>query len=188
LTPASSISPGNNVTVMTIDPQGRFLYLTNSLGTPFQESGTVQPYAIDSSSGALTAGTGTAVVTNGGGLAADPTGHYLYLISDLNFGAATDTIQALSVEPSIGSVSTMGSIIQTPGAPFVVLCDPSGQFVYVQSGALSASDPSAGVVLTTFSISTGPNTAGQLIPSGPSQPSAAQQSSVPGGGAIAIVE
>jgi len=184
LTPRSSILPGNNVVVMTIDPLGRFLYLTNSLGTPFQESGTVQPYAIDSSSGALTAiGTATPVVTNGGGMAADPTGNYLYLISNLNFDAASNTIQALNVDAGTGSVATIGSILPTAGPPSEVLCDQSGQFVFVQSGSLSVSDPSTGLVLTTFSISTSPDTAGQLISSGPSQPSASQS-----GGPIAIVE
>jgi 6-phosphogluconolactonase len=183
LTAGASISPGDGVSTMTIDPLGRFLYLTNSLGTSLQESGTVQPYAIDSSNGALTAiGAGTAVVSNGGGLAADPTGNHLYLISNLNWDAASNTIQALSVDPSAGSVGTIGSLIQTPGAPTAVLCDPSGQFVFVQSGPLSIS-PSAGVVLTTFSISTSLGTAGQLMPSGPSQPSASQA-----GGPIAIVE
>jgi len=183
LTAGASILLGDGISTMTIDPLGRFLYLTSSLGTTMQEAGTVQPYAIDSSSGALTAiGTATPVVTNGGGLAADPTGNYLYLISNLNLNAASNTIQALSVDPSTGSVGTIGSIIQTSGAPTEVLCDPSGQFVFLQSGPLSIS-PSAGVALTTFSISTSLGTPGQLMPSGPSQPSASHA-----GGPIAIVE
>jgi hypothetical protein len=105
------------------------------------------------------------------------------LISNLNFVAENNTIQALEVNPSAGSVQTIGSIVQTSGAPSEVLCDPSGQFVYIQSGAPSASDPNGGVVLTTFSISTSPDTAGQLISSGPSLPSTGD-----GRGAIAIVE
>jgi hypothetical protein len=125
--------------------------------------------------------TATPVVTNGGGMAADPTGSYLYLISNLNFGAASNTIQALSVDQGVGSVETIGSIIQT-GPPSEVLCDPSGQFVFLESGVLNA-NVNVGVVMSTFSISTSPGTAGQLIASGPSQPSASQW-----GGPIVIVE
>lgn len=180
LTPGASIAPGNDVTALTMDPKGRFLFLTNSVGTPFQESGTVQSYTIDSSSGALTAiGAATSVVSNGGGLCADPSGNFLYLASNLNWTPSTDTVQALSVDPSIGSVSTIGSIIQTQGAPNLIACDPSGQFVFVQTQP----DSGSGSLLTTFTISSDPGSLGQLTASGTSQSPLGMA-----GTAIAIVE
>jgi 6-phosphogluconolactonase (cycloisomerase 2 family) len=178
LTTGSVIAPGDSAAAMTMDPKGRFLFVASSLGTSNEESGAVQTYAIDSGSGALTAvGAGTSVVSNGGGLCAEPTGSYLYLASNLNFLPANNTLQALSIATGTGSVSTIGSVIQIQGPPTAVVCDPSGQFVFAESGGIP------GATLTSFTISTNSGSAGQLVSSGPGQTSTGQ-----GGGALAIVE
>lgn len=178
LTQGQSLKVGNIVGTMTFDPLGRFLYLTNSTANSngSQATGIVLPYAIDATTGAVTALPASSTLPgNMGGLATEPTGNHLYLINDLNWNAASDTIEALSVA-STGTVSAIGSIIQTNGPGSFVNSDPSGQFVYVASGYGIGS-----FFLTAYLISTDPATAGQLMPSG-------QPLQVPGGGEIAIIE
>ena len=181
LSPGATLTPNSNSFAMAVDPLGRFLYLTNDLGTPLLASGMVLPYAIDSTSGALTAiGTGTPVVSNMQDLAADPTGRYLYLTNSLNTDPANDTVQALSVDANTGSVGLIGSVIETGPSIFdSLVCDPSGQFAYLVNWADST------FVISTFMISTSPDTAGQLIPSGPDQPAAPYAGNA---GAFVVVE
>lgn len=84
LTAGPAISPDNISVTMAIDRLGRFLYLTSDQTIPWQAAPTVLPYTIDSNTGALTpAGTGVAVASNAGALAADRSGRYLYFLNTL---------------------------------------------------------------------------------------------------------
>jgi 6-phosphogluconolactonase (cycloisomerase 2 family) len=165
LTQGSALMVSGNAGTLTLDPLGRFLYLIDAVWTAYVDtSGILLSYSIDPKSGALAPiGAGTPVATNDLSLAPDPTGQYLYLINTQSPGATNGTIQALSVA-SMGSISTIG---YTPVTyqPFTVECDPSGEFVY----ALDTNSQA----IETFIISTYPGTAGQLTPSGPSQPASA---------------
>jgi hypothetical protein len=165
LTQGPALPVSGNAGALTLDPLGRFLYLIDAVWTEgLETSGILLSYAIDPKSGALTpTGAGTPVATNDLSLAPDPTGQYLYLINTQSPGATNGTIQALSVA-STGSISTIG---YTPVTyqPYTVQCDPSGEFVY----ALDTNSQA----IETFIISTNPGTAGQLTPSGPSQPASA---------------
>jgi 6-phosphogluconolactonase len=178
-----------NCNSISIDPQGRFLYLETA--PPFSPLGPasaiVLPYAIDPTTGSLTAvGTGTSVATNGGPIVIDPSGHYLYAVNDLNAGAPSNTIQALSIDQSAGALSTMGPIIETDGATISaggLIFDPSGEFLYLVS-ATETNSQATGTALTTFTVSGASGSAGQLVPSG-----APQQLPIGiGGSSIAIVE
>jgi 6-phosphogluconolactonase (cycloisomerase 2 family) len=158
----------NNNTI-AIDPLGRFLYLTSDQSGPMyiQAAGTVMPYAIDAKTGALTAiGTGTAVASDGAALAPDPTGRYLYVLNELNSNAANDTVLALAVDQSNGVLTPIGSPLPTEGQPRSIICDPSGQFVYV--GTSTAGLSATATDLGAYAISTDPATAGELVPIGQS--------------------
>jgi DNA-binding beta-propeller fold protein YncE len=160
LTAGPVISPDITST-MAIDPLGSFLYLTTGQTTPWQAASTVLPYTIDSSTGALTpAGTGVAVASNADALVADPSGRYLYLLNNHNSTPADNSVQALAVDRTSGSVTQIGTALQIDGQPAVIVCDPSGQFVYITS----ISFDSTTLNLWVYSISTDPQTAGQLLP------------------------
>jgi|HubBroStandDraft_1064217.scaffolds.fasta_scaffold58053_1 6-phosphogluconolactonase len=166
---------------MAMDPLGRFLYLTSSQTTPLTVGATILPYAINSATGALTAiGTGTPIVSNADAIAADPTGHYLYVINNYNVTAANESVMALAVDQSSGVVSPLGAALLTAGAPATILCDPSGQFVYIGTDASEFTPTSS---LLAFTISTEAATAGQLTPSGQAASPAALY-----GHTLAIVE
>jgi 6-phosphogluconolactonase (cycloisomerase 2 family) len=179
---------GNSI---SIDPLGRFLYLQNSMPSPAAGPGlafstAILPFVIDPTTGSLTAiGTGTSVATNGGApLVIDPSGHYLYAVNNLNAGASQDTIQALSIDQSSGTLSTMGPIIETDGPAGAPMFDPSGEFLYLVSASETNGNQPTGTALTTFSVSGASGSAGQLVPSGGPQ----QLPIGFGGGSIAIVE
>jgi 6-phosphogluconolactonase len=159
-----------NSNTMAIDPLGRYLYLTSSQTTPMLAAATVLPYAIDPDTGALTPiGTGTAVASNAGALVVDPSGRYLYMINNFNLDATADGVLALAIDQSSGIVTPIGAQVPVSGWPGGILCDPSGQFVYV------ANDGPAGTqttwnALAAFAISTDAASAGQLVASGGDMP------------------
>jgi 6-phosphogluconolactonase (cycloisomerase 2 family) len=148
LTAGPTIQANINSQAMTVDPLGRFLYLDNSNSLiPSGSTATVLPYAINSTTGALTAiGSGTSVgstappsfsgsgYSNGFAIAAEPSGRYLYVLSGYNLGAADDNIIALAVDPTTGALSQIGSSVPIGSSPRWVVCDPSGQFVFVGNG------------------------------------------------------
>jgi 6-phosphogluconolactonase (cycloisomerase 2 family) len=176
---------------MAIDPLGRYLYLTAySYTNPIEmlPAASVLTYAIDPSTGALTAlATGTPVPSNAGGLVADPSGKYLYMLDSLNFNASWDGVMALAVDQTSGTVTPIGSQLAVSGQPGSALCDPSGQFLYVgngDGGAVSMGG-SPWANLAAFTISTAPTTAGQLVPSGIGT---LETTSNPGSGLVAVVE
>jgi 6-phosphogluconolactonase (cycloisomerase 2 family) len=158
--------PTSPTTVMAMDPLGRYLYLTSNQSSPTQPAATVLPYAIDSTSGALTSiGTGTPVASDAGMVTVDPSGRYLYLLDNLGCtAAACNTLTALAIDQGTGEVTVTQPTIFLDGPPSSILCDPSGQFVYVPFFIQDGDLPVANVA--TFSISTNPASAGQLMPFG----------------------
>jgi 6-phosphogluconolactonase (cycloisomerase 2 family) len=174
---------------IVIDPHGRFLYLeTASDFNPMgPASAAILPYAIDPTTGSLSAvGSGTPVATNGGPIVIDPSGYYLYAVNTLNAGAAQNTIQTLTINQSSGVLSTTGPVIETDG-PVIsaggLMFDPSGDFLYLVSKS-KVSGEATGTALTTFTVSAASGSAGQPVPSGAPQ----QLPSGFGGWSIAIVE
>jgi 6-phosphogluconolactonase (cycloisomerase 2 family) len=176
LTAGPAIQPSVDWLAMTMDPLGRFLYLDNALSSGPYMSATVLPYAIDSNTGALTAiGSGTSVGSatpngsNGVEMVAEPSGKYLYVISNIDLSASDDNIVALAVDPTTGTLSQIGSQVALGSLPFWAVCDPSGQYLFVSNGN------SAGHVgaiaanwndVSAFTIGAIGVPAGQLSPSG----------------------
>ncbi len=114
-----------------VDPAGKFLYVA---GTDLNGAGFVSTYAIDGTSGALTAASSRPVnAFNLVGMAMDSSGKFLYLTESFNTG-----ILAFAVNPATGTLTP------APGSPFslaipsgfaaypdAVAVDPTGKFVYV---------------------------------------------------------
>jgi 6-phosphogluconolactonase len=168
-----STSPGSS---MALDPLGRFLYLASYQGDVMQAAATVLPYAIDPVSGALTPiGTGTQVVSSAGTLTVDPTGHYLYATNSLNSDAANDTVLALAIDQGSGAVTALGMPLETDGSPQEVICDPTARFVFIGMSSAETND------LSAFAVSSSGSSAGQLVLSGSSGPTAESM-------ALAVVE
>jgi DNA-binding beta-propeller fold protein YncE len=148
------------------------LYLDTQTATPFNSTATVLPYAIDSNTGALTAiGSGTVVgssasgYSDGYGMAAEPSGKYLYVISNYNLTAMDDNIIALAVNQTTGGLSQIGSPVSIGSNPFGLICDPSGQFVYVSNGSVAGTGSTWSDV-SSFTIGGVGIPAGQLSSSG----------------------
>jgi 6-phosphogluconolactonase (cycloisomerase 2 family) len=184
LTAGAVMTPIDTLPTMTIDPLGRYLYLTKSATNLPLTGVTVSPYSIDATSGALTAiGSGTPLAGNGDALAADPTGKYLYFISNLDIGPAVPSITALAVDQTTGVLSQNGAPVSIGSNVASVICDPSGQFVYVGGSGtyLNSTWPS----VSAFVVNANGVTAGQLSPSGQGGQFSNRLGSI---GAIAIVE
>ena len=95
---------------------------------------------------------------------------------------------ALAVDQSSGTVTPVGSQLPVSGQPAGILCDPSGQFVYVGNSNADAVG-SSWADLAAFTISTAPMTAGQLVPSGIGTLEQSSSNSVGGpAGLMAVVE
>jgi DNA-binding beta-propeller fold protein YncE len=138
---ALTIGPSLQVTVgtdaVTVDPLGRFLYVDNQNGNGAVATATVLTYTIETSTGALTAigsgmvvGSDSTAPSDGFELVAEPTGNYLYVISNFNYSAAADNIFTLAINPTTGASSLIGSAVPIGSNPFGAVCDPSGQFLY----------------------------------------------------------
>lgn len=128
-----------------IDPSGQYLLVTNT-GLP----GSVSVFSIDSSSGALTAVTGSPFYANDSpsSIAMPPAGNLVY-VSNPSSGMVT----GFTFDAATGVLS------QVPGSPFssgagasALAIDNSGQFLYVAN--TSASNPGSGVIgnISGFSI------------------------------------
>jgi 6-phosphogluconolactonase (cycloisomerase 2 family)/uncharacterized protein YjdB len=182
LTPgqASSVNVPNEIAGvfvyvdMLMDPLGRFLYLTVGSANSVDTHVTIQPYAIDSATGSITAvGAGTALTrNNAAAMQADPTGKYLYVLDGYNYTPADDNVMALSMDPASGALTPIGPPVTLTDVPGYLVCDPTGRFVYIGSvGPKSESPPitpSAPANPTSwvspFLVSSAADTAGQLTP------------------------
>lgn len=115
-----------------LHPSGRYLYVRN-LGAP-NSAGSVTAYAINASTGALSAiGASAAIGANSTFAAMHPTGRFL-LVANGAIPANTygpGSISVLSIDAATGALTST----QTPlsVAPYSVSVDPSGRFVYAAS-------------------------------------------------------
>lgn len=153
-------------TPMAMDPLGRYLYLVSSQSTLSVSAATVLPYAIDPATGALAPiGAGTSVASSPGtpgSMVVDPSGHYLYVLDQLNATSANHTVTTLAIDQSTGEVSLIGSA-PTGGDPRSIAFDPNEQFMYVENQGAAGADPWS--ELASFAISDGTTApAGQPLP------------------------
>jgi 6-phosphogluconolactonase (cycloisomerase 2 family) len=117
---------GINADGLTVDPSGRFVYA----GNVNTSSNSVTPFAINTSTGALTAGT---PVASGGSQpfspAVDPSGRFLYTA---NFASAN--VSAFRIDPTNGvpaAIALQPFALTAASGPFSLVVSPSGRFVYV---------------------------------------------------------
>jgi 6-phosphogluconolactonase (cycloisomerase 2 family) len=109
---------------VAVDPSGRFVYAGN-------QDGTISSFAINASSGALSAA-GTPVTASAGniihGITADPTGKYVYAAVN-----GADKVFAFAINQTTGALTSAGTALPAGMHPDALAVDPSGRFVFVPS-------------------------------------------------------
>lgn len=143
LTALNSVSgPGNAVTVVA-DSSEKFLYASDF------NTGVVWAYSIDPNTGNLTNVSGSPYTThfagNGGPMAIDPAGKFIFYVADPNGDIVTFTRNQ-----SDGSLSLSSNFVPIDmNQPLWLAVNPTGNFLY----AANHSDPSGGEI-SVFSIDT----------------------------------
>jgi YVTN family beta-propeller protein len=122
---------------VTVDPLGKFAYVTNS-GNVFnydnEADGILAMYTIDATTGALTS-TGT-IIGNCPGLClpssmvVDPSGKFAYVAN--GGGGVPYNIAMYTISATTGALTSIGTIA-TGTDPLSVAVDPAGKFAYVTS-------------------------------------------------------
>jgi 6-phosphogluconolactonase (cycloisomerase 2 family) len=126
-------------TSLAMDPLGRFIFATIVGAVPATTS-RIAVFSINPVNGALTnllpMSTAFGSVSDARSIAVDPTGRFLYTTSATNGG-----ISGFSIPSRAGS----GRLTPVPGSPFaplnlsdrskVIAIDPSGRFLYVDTGS-----------------------------------------------------
>jgi 6-phosphogluconolactonase len=154
-------SNGDGPSGAAVDPGGKFLYVAN----PYSRSDTkyISAYTIGTTSGALTAVTGSPFAVAGlgtalDGVALDPAGKFLYV--GLPTGAPDASgVLALTINASSGVLTGFARPTNVNYAgPFALVVSPTGKFVYGAGG-------DSGVFAYTANASSGALTAAPGSPS-----------------------
>jgi 6-phosphogluconolactonase (cycloisomerase 2 family) len=134
--PASTYGYGAYTESVTVDPFGKFAYVTNS-GDVYDygdgADGNVAMYTIDATTGALTS-TGT-INGNCPGLCfpssvvVDPSGKFAYVANGNTPGSA-GSVFMYTINATTGALTSIGTIA-TGTNPVSVAVDPAGKFAYV---------------------------------------------------------
>jgi 6-phosphogluconolactonase (cycloisomerase 2 family) len=125
----SPFAAGSNPSSVTVDPTGRFAYVSN------QASRDVRAYAIDTATGAL-ASIGVGGITAGVAheVTVDPSGRFVYAAN-----GESDSVSAYAIDTATGALSHVtGSPFPAVGVPLSVTVHPSGKFAYVTSFAANS--------------------------------------------------
>ena len=120
---------------ITVDPLGRFAYLTNE-GDPWGyedgANGSIAMYSIDATTGALTS---TGMINgNCPGLCdpspmvVDPSGKFAYVVT--GGGGIPFSLAMYTIDATTGALTSIGTIA-AGGVPNSVAVDPAGKFVYM---------------------------------------------------------
>jgi 6-phosphogluconolactonase (cycloisomerase 2 family) len=141
----AATAPGNHSWAITIDPNGKALYVSNLI------SNEVVAFGINPTTGALGALGSLSVRDRPAMLAADPFGRFVFAAKQQPFF----TVNALSflIDAGTGSLSTAGSALSgCPGGacigPISLIAEPQGDFAYVI-------DPVGGLTSFAVNASTG---------------------------------
>jgi YVTN family beta-propeller protein len=175
--PASTYGYGIGAESVTVDPFGKFVYVTNS-GDVWdygdEADGNVAMYTIDATTGALTS-TGT-INGNCPGLcdpasmAVDPSGKFAY-VADGNNPGSTGSVFMYTIDATTGALTSTGTIA-TGVNPVSVVMDPSGKFAYVPNFnsndvAMYTINATTGALTSTGTIATGADPVSAVVdPSG----------------------
>src|ERR1700722_16439069 len=109
--------------IVTCTQSGRFAFVANQL------SNTLSAYTINSSTGYLTAVSGSPFASTGTGpvsLVVDPNGAYLYVANN-----GSNTVSVYSIDSSSGALASAGVPIATGSGPLALTIDPSDSFLFV---------------------------------------------------------
>jgi YVTN family beta-propeller protein len=120
---------------VTVDPSGKFVYVTNPGDIWAPDYGSVVMYTIDATTGALTS-TGT-INGNCPGLCfpssmvVDPSGKFAYFLVGATGAGFAYNFAMYTIDATTGALTSIGSIAAGEGLPYEVAVDPAGKFVYV---------------------------------------------------------
>lgn len=126
LTTKGIVPAGNHPHIITVDPQGRFVYVAN------RDSNFLSGYVIDRATGGLTP-VPPATLTVGNEVQAsafDSIGRFLYVV----VGMGPSTIRSFAVN-SDGTLAAVGSALSAGTHAHNLTVDPSNKFVYVAAEA-----------------------------------------------------
>jgi YVTN family beta-propeller protein len=126
---------------VTVDPFGKFAYVTSSGDVWDGDFGSVSMYSINPTTGALTSTTGGIIGTGINGtpeffnsVAFDPTGKFAYAADGGAFPTGTfggsSSVSMYTVNSSTGALTSIG-VIDAGNGPASVAVDPAGKFAYV---------------------------------------------------------
>jgi len=152
-TPASvsTLIPGEMLSdpgFLTVDPGGRFLYVTASLS----DGAAVLMYKIDQTTGLLTA-TSPATVYTGGipwRVRIAPSGKFAYVVNNLSGGEMTDGVWQYTLDSTTGVLTqNTPNAVAAGNAPTDIAVDPTSRFAYVvnrldNTVSMFTIDPSTG--------------------------------------------
>jgi YVTN family beta-propeller protein len=163
--PVSTYGYGAYSESVTVDPFGKFAYVTNS-GDVYdygdEADGNVAMYTIDATTGALTS-TGT-INGNCPGLCfpssvvVDPSGKFAY-VANANSPGSAGSVFMYTINATTGALTSTGTIA-TGTDPASVAVDPAGKFAYVANlGSNDVSmytiDATTGALTSIGTIATG---------------------------------
>jgi YVTN family beta-propeller protein len=156
---------GVNAGSVTVDPFGKFAYVTNS-GNVYnydnEAEGTLAMYTIDATTGTLNS-TGT-ITGNCPGLCfpssvvVDPSGKFAYVAIGNNPGSA-GSVLLYTINATTGALTSIGTIA-TGSGPVSVAVDPAGKFAYVTNWnsndvSMYSIDATTGALTSIGTIATG---------------------------------
>jgi 6-phosphogluconolactonase (cycloisomerase 2 family) len=117
---------------VAVEPSGRFAYVAN------QGSGSVSSFAVDPTTGALTALGSVAADDSPSALAVDPSGRFVYVANAYLSNPGSGSLTAYAIAADTGALRTVdlngalaGTAMTTGPNPTGITVDPSGRFVYV---------------------------------------------------------
>ena len=150
----SASSFGSTANVFAFDPTGSFVYVLSGTGPV---ANGILAFAIDSTTGALSAVSNSPFATGNGttAIVIDPTGKFLYATNSVD-----GTISAFTRNTSTGALTKApGSPFAfAPGDPGLIAVDPTAPFLYVSQFSTGFAD-SGNIVGYSVNTSTGALTA-----------------------------
>ena len=148
----SPFAAGHFPDSVTVDPSGRFAYVSNQCLFSGCSVGNVSAYTIDSSTGALreVAGSPFPAGDTPRSVAVDPSGQFAYVAS------RGGNVSAYTVNSSTGALRPVaGSPFAAGTDPVSMTVDPSGRFAYVANQCNPSDCQKGNVSAYTINTSTG---------------------------------
>jgi YVTN family beta-propeller protein len=163
---------------VTVDPFGKFAYVTSSGDVWDIDFGSVLTYTINPTTGALTSTTGgiTGTGINGtpeffNSVAVDPSGKFAYAAEGGAFPAGTfggsSNVAMYTINATTGALASIGTIAAGT-SPDSVAVDPSGKFAYVPNFgsndvSMYAIDATTGALASIGTIAAGTSPASVAV-------------------------